>query len=303
MLIPVIQWRLTNSISKPVEGLRSVMEHIRAGNLEAKAEGKTNIREFNEVNETFNTMMTQIKDLKIESYEHEIETQKAELRYMQLQIRPHFFLNCLKSLYALAEAGKYDRIQKMILEISKHIRYIFTDSMELVPLSRELDHIENYIEMQRGSSQYPPVCRFDIDPRLRDLPIPPLSLQSFVENCVKHVYSPDYVLKIEVKAAVLCSGADTFADLTVTDNGGGFPEDVIAEINEPDSPLYAQNHVGINNVKKRLQLIYGDRALYAFFNRDMGERMGSVSEILIPIDLAMLHAAEDEPDGEEAFNG
>lgn len=90
------------------------------------------------------------------------------------------------------EAGKYDRIQKMILEISKHIRYIFTDSMELVPLSRELDHIENYIEMQRGSSQYPPMCRFDIDPRLRDLPIPPLSLQSFVENCVKHVYSPDY---------------------------------------------------------------------------------------------------------------
>ena len=198
------------------------MEHIRAGDLGAKAEGKTNIREFNEVNETFNTMMTQIKDLKIESYEHEIETQKAELRYMQLQIRPHFFLNCLKSLYALAEAGKYDRIQKMILEISKHIRYIFTD---------------------------------------------------------------------------------TFADLTVTDNGGGFPEDVIAEINEPDSPLYAQNHVGINNVKKRLQLIYGDRALYAFFNRDMGERMGSVSEILIPIDLVMLHAAEDEPDGEEAFNG
>ena len=61
--------------------------------------------------------------------------------------------------------------------------------------------------------------------------------------------------------------------------------------------------MGINNVKKRLQLIYGDRALYAFFNRDMGERMGSVSEILIPIDLVMLHAAEDEPDGEEAFNG
>ena len=88
-----------------------------------------------------------------------------------------------------------------------------------------------------------------------------------------------------------------------TDNGGGFPEDVIAEINEPDSPLYAQNHVGINNVKKRLQLIYGDRALYAFFNRDMGERMGSVSEILIPIDREMLNVAEDEPDGEEAFNG
>ena len=79
VLIPVIQWRLTNSISKPVEGLRSVMEHIRAGNLEAKAEGKTNIREFNEVNETFNTMMTQIKDLKIESYEHEDDAVNGEI--------------------------------------------------------------------------------------------------------------------------------------------------------------------------------------------------------------------------------
>ena len=106
------------------------------------------------------------------------------------------------------------------------------------------------------------------------------------------------------RAAVLAGAAEGCLLYTsVSDNGGGFPEDVITEINEPDSPLYAQNHVGINNVKKRLQLIYGDRALYAFFNRDMGERMGSVSEILIPIDLAMLHAAEDEPDGEEAFNG
>ena len=74
------------------------------------------------------------------------------------------------------------------------------------------------------------------------------------------------------------------------------------------SPVYTDftfcdSFTTVYRKKKRLQLIYGDRALYAFFNRDMGERMGSVSEILIPIDLAMLHAAEDEPDGEEAFNG
>ena len=74
---------------------------------------------------------------------------------------------------------------------------------------------------------------------------------------------------------------------------------MIAEINDPDGPLYAQNHVGINNVKKRLQLIYGDRALYAFFNQDMGTHMGSVSEILIPIDREMLSTAENEPRGKE----
>lgn len=290
VLIPILQMQLTRSIQRPMDEIRGTMEQIRAGELDAKAKIETNIREFNQMSETFDTMMAQIKDLKIESYEKELEKQKAELRYLQLQIRPHFFLNCLKSLYALAEAGKYDRIQKMILAFSKHIRYIFTDSMEFVPLSRELDHIRNYIEMQGDSSQHAPVCRIEADPRLLDLPIPPLSLQTFVENSVKHDYSPDHPLEIDVCASLLRSGSDAFADLTVADNGSGFPENVIQEINDPDSPLYAQHHVGINNIKKRMELIYGDGVLYAFFNRDVG----SVSEIFIPIDPETLQKKEEE---------
>lgn len=293
VLIPLIQWRMTRSILRPVDEIRGTMEQIRAGKLDAKAVSRTNIREFSQMNETFNTMMAQIKNLKIESYENELDKQKAELRYLQLQIRPHFFLNCLKSLYALAEAGKYDRIQKMILAVSRHIRYIFQDSMELVPLSRELDHIRNYIEMQGGSSQYAPVCRIDADARLLSMMIPPLSLQTFVENSVKHDYSPDHPLEIDVRAAVLCSGGDTFADLTVSDNGSGFPESVIQEINDPDSPVYAQRHVGINNIKKRMELIYGEGVLYAFFNRDVG----SVSEIFIPIDPKTLPENEEKEEG------
>lgn len=280
VLMPMVQMQITHSISRPVEALRTTMEQIRAGALDTRAGSETDIREFRQVNETFNTMMTQIQDLKIESYEHEIEKQKAELRYLQLQIRPHFFLNCLKSLYALAQAGKTERLQKMILSFSKHIRYIFTDSMEFVPLSRELDHIRNYIEMQAGSSQHAPVVRIDADPRLLDLPIPPLSLQTFVENSVKHDYSPDHPLEIDVRASILQSGEEVFADLTVSDNGSGFPEQVIQEINDPDRPLYTENHVGLNNIKKRMSLMYGDDVLYAFFNRDVG----SVSEIFIPIE-------------------
>lgn len=295
VLIPLILWGMTRSILRPVDEIRGTMEQIRAGKLDAKAGSRTNIREFSEMNETFNTMMEQIKDLKIESYESELDKQKAELRYLQLQIRPHFFLNCLKSLYALAEAGKYDRIQKMILAVSKHIRYIFQDSMELVPLSRELDHIRNYIEMQGGSSQYAPVCRIEADERLLSMMIPPLSLQTFVENSVKHDYSPDHPLEIDVRAAVLQSGGETFADLTVSDNGSGFPESVIQEINDPQSSVYAQHHVGINNIKKRMELIYGEGVLYAFFNRDVG----SVSEVLIPIDPKALPEKLEKKEKEE----
>lgn len=280
VLIPIVQYQLMRSVAKPVEDLRITMEQIGSGEQNIKAENETNIKEFNQVNATFNTMLEQIKNLKIESYEHEIETQKAKLRYLQLQIRPHFFLNCLKSLYALAEAKKYDRIQKMILAFSKHIRYIFADSTDSVPLSLELDHIQNYIEMQSVSAHFPPICRIDVDPRLLQLPIPPLSLQTFVENSIKWAASLDHSLEIDIKASILGTGDQTFADLTVSDNGGGFSEETLQELNDPNTELYSQHHVGVNNVKKRLELMYGSNTLYAFYNR----KIGTVSEIFIPID-------------------
>ena len=81
--------------------------------------------------------------------------------------------------------------------------------------------------------------------------------------------------------------------LTVSDNGSGFPESVIQEINDPQSSVCAQHHVGINNIKKRMELIYGEGVLYAFFNRDVG----SVSEVLIPIDpKALPEKKEKEED-------
>ena len=78
-------------------------------------------------------------------------------------------------------------------------------------------------------------------------------------------------------------------------NGSGFPESVIQEINDPQSSVYAQHHVGINNIKKRMELIYGEGVLYAFFNRDVG----SVSEVLIPIDPKALPEKPEKKEKEE----
>ena len=279
LLVPLILFLMNRSVFRPLEEVRGTMERIRAGDLQAQAPTQGQVREFRQVNETFNTMMGQIRGLKIEAYEREIETQKAELRYLQLQIRPHFFLNCLKSIYALAQQKQIDNLQRMILAFSRHIRYIFGDNMELVPLGRELEHVRNYMEIQRISAVRQPVCRIDADPRLLELPVPPLSVQTFVENSIKHEMEQEDRLEIDVKASLLQSGPDTYVDLVVSDNGSGFPEEVLREINDPESPVYAQHHVGLNNVKKRLNLIYGEQVMLAFFNSGHG----SVSEILIPV--------------------
>lgn len=278
LLIPALLMRLDRQIVNPMEKMKQAMIRIQEGDLETRAATAGQILEFQQMGDTFNTMMDQIKKLEIERYKKEIETQKAELQYLQLQIRPHFFLNGLKNLYAMAQQQDCEKIKRTILAFSRHIRYIFRDSMEFVPLERELEHVKTYIELQSLSSVSTPICRISADERLLSFPIPPLSLQTFVENSVKHRADPDLPLEIDVKASVLKSGGEIYIDLAVSDNGPGFSEEVLREINAPFSDGYTEQHVGLNNIKKRMYLVYGERVIYAFYNTNPG----CVSEIMIP---------------------
>jgi two-component system sensor histidine kinase YesM len=80
---------------------------------------------------SFNDMTTQLETLRIENYEKrlqaqhaELETKKAELRSMQLQINPHFFANSLNIIYSLSAIRDYQTIQQMALLLSRYFRYI-----------------------------------------------------------------------------------------------------------------------------------------------------------------------------------
>ena len=278
LLIPgLITW-VGHTIIIPLQSVTKTMQEIQSGNLAAQVETEGHVEEFRQMGDTFNMMMRQINTLKIQTYEHQIETQKAQLKYLQLQIRPHFFLNCLKSIYAFAQQKQYQKLQKLILRFSNHIRYIFQDCMEFVPLDRELNHVRNYMEIQGISNLHPPICSIQADPGLLQLPIPPLLIQTFVENAVKHETNPDKALEVSVEVKWLEHENERDVNIIVSDNGSGFPEKILGEINQSNGSVYAQHHVGLNNIKKRLALIYGSRARIAFYN----SKKGSVSDIVIP---------------------
>ena len=276
LLIPLILYKLHVSVTHPLDDLEKTIAEIRSGNMEAQAP-LSDIKEFQDVGMMFNEMMQQIRDLRIEAYEKELEKQHAQLQYLQLQIRPHFYLNCLKGLYAVAQQRDLEKVQKIILSISSHLRYMFRDQMELVPLSQEIEHIRNYIEIQRLSSAYPPECKIDVPAELDNFLIPPLSLSTFVENSFKH--RGDGQTIIHVKAAKLDNGVDQYLDLTVQDNGEGFSEEVLHQLNTDDQKVYATDHVGVRNIRQRFRLIYGAKVMFAFYNT----AQGPVSEIVIPL--------------------
>lgn len=275
LLIPLTLLWLRRAMTEPLRGIEKTIASIRAGNLDAETP-ECAVSEFTDVSQTLDDMTRQIKALKIEAYEQEIAAQKAQLQYLQLQIRPHFYLNCLKGLYAVAEQGNVAKIQQIILSISGHLRYMFRDQMEMVPLEQELRHIRNYIEIQRLVSAYPPECRIEVPAELKRFMIPPLSLSTFVENSCKHRGSGQ--AEITVRALILGEGKERFADLMVQDNGDGFSEEVLREINAEDDKIYTESHVGLRNIRHRFRLIYGDKVVFAFYNT----AGGPVSEIIVP---------------------
>lgn len=277
MIFGMYRW-LNRWLNGPIEQLTQIMERIKHGELESQIETTFNTKELMQVRDTFNDMMMQIQHLKIDRYERELESQHMQLQYLYRQIRPHFFLNCLKSLYACARQQKTEQMQEMILSLSNHMRYWFRDSRTLVTLGEEVSYALNYIRIQQMSLVPPPTYEVEMDDSMRDYQIPPFTVQTFVENSIKHEWNPERPLHISIRANIIEDDDGAYMNVCVADNGDGFPEDMLAALNDPQIEYYVQHHIGLNNIKHRMKLIYGDKALLAFYNNP-----GSHSEIIVPV--------------------
>ncbi|BBI31980.1 sensor histidine kinase [Cohnella abietis] len=268
---------LKRNFFTPLSELVSTIERIRNGNIEAKISPVGRIEEFEQVSEAFNAMMDQIKRLKIVAYEQKLEAHRAKLEYLQIQIRPHFFLNILKNLYGLAEAESYKRIQKMILVLSDYLRFMIQEHAVTIPLSVELRNVETYVLLQQMSLSVPINCTIDVDTALNELQIPPLTILTFVENAVKHATVPHTTLKIHIKVRLLQNEDGEYINITILDNGPGFSDEALSWLNGGSDIQTAAQHVGIANVRRRFALIYENKKMF-YFDRSNG----SCVEIFIP---------------------
>ncbi|RXZ82902.1 HAMP domain-containing protein [Paenibacillaceae bacterium] len=278
LLLIVCFWLLKRNFFTPLSDLVRTIERIRRGNIDAKMKLAGRIEEFEQVSEAFNAMMEQTKQLKIVAYEQELESQQARLQYLQIQIRPHFFLNCLKNLYGLAQSENHKRIQEMILVLSNYMRSMIQESAATIPLQTELNNVETYVLLQQMSLSVPISSTIDVAEDLKPFLIPPLSILTFVENAVKHAIVPNTMLKINVKIRLLQNEDDEYINITILDNGPGFSQETLRLLNEgSEAELAARGHIGIANVRRRFDLIYKDKSM--FFFEGTG---GSCIEIFIP---------------------
>lgn len=141
ILCAVQVFRYYRSLMRPlqtfVQGITELEEE-----QQLNENGNNNILELEAVSDRFRGLLQKIQSLKIAIYEKELNEKKAELEYMQEQIRPHFFLNCLSLIHGIADAQGEEKITYITRVLSEYIRYNYRDSGKERNLQEELEHVK-----------------------------------------------------------------------------------------------------------------------------------------------------------------
>lgn len=259
---------------EPIKDLTTSMRKINEGEFEAVAIPKNSDYEIEQVYTAFNTMTTEIRRLKIDIYEEKLKKQKIQLQTLMLQISPHFFINSLNSIISLARVKKFDDIINLTLCLSKHFRYILYNKT-MVTLEDEVEHIKNYLELQGMKYIKEYQYSIEIEDSLYDEYVPILTIQTFIENSLKHYSDQNTELNMRITA----ESQEDSIHITITDNGKGFDSNLLEHLNADSYEPPETCGIGIYNVKQRYALIYGGKEQIVFSNCAEG---GAKVEILIP---------------------
>lgn len=256
--------------NRPIKKLRRTARRIKEGDFDCRAQISCRNRELQSLADLFNSMLDTIMQLKIEQYENIIRHQDAELKYYYMQIRPHFYLNALASVQSMSLRGENQRISEYILALSKNIRYMFSAGFCRVQLSEELEHIDDYIRCQEIPMQGCVFSYIDVTSEAGGWMVPQMILHTFVENIYKHVVSADRMVTLLVRAEVVYEpmiSDERLLCLIVEDDGHGFPDEIVEAFREKSpEPERLKNCIGLMNVRRTLELMYGRNDLIILKN-------------------------------------
>ena len=268
LLIPLTSILLNGTIVKPILDVVGAMELVEKGDLSTRLISSSHIVELGFMTRRFNTMTERIETLTEDVYQRTIREQKIKLQYLQLQVKPHFFLNTLNLIYSFAQIKRMDLIQKLTLHLVDYFRYQFTNASDLVKICDEVGHIKDYMAIQE--LRFPGMFRFEcqVEAGLEDAGIPPLLLQTFIENSVKYTMDTEEnrLVSLEVRSEhsgshEISAGEKEWISVIISDNGEGYSEEVLNAFHKK-APFYddEKRGIGIYNAMERLLLVYGEAA-------------------------------------------
>ncbi|MBO7745065.1 sensor histidine kinase [Paenibacillus sp. MWE-103] len=265
--------------TRPIIRLTKSMKAVEIQNFEVDIR-EPRSDEIGTLERRFNSMLGRIKELIQTEYKATIEKRTAQVKAMQAQINPHFLHNALQAIGGIALSRHVPEINDHVRAISDLFRYAIRMKSDLVTVADELEHVENYLHIQKLRFQSMIGVRIEADEDCLGCRIPKFSLQPIVENCFFHG------LEGKMDAWTIAIRVEKVLDeieIDIADNGAGIPDARLAEIrrrlSQPaDGPEHGDG-MGMSNVNARIKLLFGEE--YGLFvSSEAGK--GTTVKLLIP---------------------
>ena len=280
VLAILLYYSLRKNLFVPLKQTTMIMENIRTNSVSEIPEVESQFQEFTDIRDTLAGMVDALKAQKIRTYEEQEEKQRVQLQYLAMQLKPHFYLNSLKTLDALIFSEEPEKAHDLILDLSACLRYLLNSEQEIVTLKEELEFTQKYADMQKYISSRELQYQADCPKELENWPVPRLAVQTFVENSIKYARKGAYLetLIIDIQADELETEKGKLLNISIQDNGVGFSQEYLEWFYKGD--WKAEMGIGIHNLIRRCLFIYGeDERLESSIFNDNGARV----ELVLPL--------------------
>ena len=266
-LCALISGSISRALAKPLSEMLNAIRQNEQGNFDTRVL-ETN-DEFGTMITAYNRMSKRITEMMEENYQVRCREQENAMMALRYQTNPHFLYNALNILYMKSLDEKAPETGRLVQLLSRVMRYVIRDHRDVVTVGEELQNGQSYFQLMNAG--YDNKMRLDIvmEEGLLNGLLPKLSIQPLLENAILHGisgYTQQGVIRVTGRVE------DEMLHIAVEDNGAGLSQ-------SPDSSGKDKGSIGIANVQKRLQFLFGKESRLTLTSSSLG---GAKAEMILP---------------------
>ena len=253
---------ISRMITSPVRRMIYHINQISAGTSSALPPMKM-YHEFEIWADSFNRMLRQLDTYYNDNFQKQLLLKNAEIRALQSQMDPHFLFNVLNTIAWKAQIINNEEIYQMVISLGELLKAnTLSRETDFIELEKEMEYVKFYIYLQQRRFEDRIDCVIRNPGELMKCKVPCFCIQPLVENAIVHGLEPKKgkgKLIIQIFPTDCREAAPSEMEVAIIDNGLGFAE--IPDVRSiPSSSSDTHTHIGLKNLDKRLELLFGERA-------------------------------------------
>lgn len=274
-------------LTGPLQELRNRMETTQWSNLTDDIEIKSSDADIQALTGAYKNLMLRLQKSMEQEQRLKLLQLQAQFDTLQAQINPHFLYNVLNVISNRGMQNEDETICEICGHLASMLRYSTNTKTRYATIGEELHYMEEYCYLMKARYEDKILFQVEMDERIRTQIVPKMVLQQLVENCVNHGFANNTAqMRVWIGGYTFwdekeCDGKEKWY-LQVRDNGQGFSQEALTELNEQmertKRRLFQERGnmeleiggMGLNNTYARLLLLYSDSLVFKFKNHPDG---------------------------------